>query len=238
MNAVTRGAPVVSNGVSFVILEVVVSSEQEAPKRLGRPPATKSTDTHRAILDAARDLFGRRGYASVTNRELAAAAGVTTSALYHYADSKLDLYLQVDADMQQRIYDRFRTAEARETTFVGKFRSVLDEAHAMNLEDPSLARFVGAVRADVRRDGEVAEQLSAAARQREDFFLRLVDVGIATGEIDAADRRVVIEFVRLVLVGLVEGPSDHPDQQRLAIDAIAALIEGRLISPVAPATRA
>ena len=117
--------------------------EAPQPKRLGRPPATKSADTRRAILDAARDLFGQRGYASVTNRELAAAAGVTTSALYHYADSKLDLYLQVEQDMQERVYARFQDAEASPVTFVGKFQAVLDTAHELNIEDPSLARFVG-----------------------------------------------------------------------------------------------
>ncbi len=218
--------------------EVVTAGDQETPKRLGRPPATKSADTRRAILDAARGLFGERGYASVTNRELAAAAGVTTSALYHYADSKLDLYLQVERDMQDRIYSRFQAAEASETSFVGKFQAVLDMAHELNIEDPTLARFVGAVRADVRRHPEISEHLSAAARQRDDFFLQLVDIGIETGEIDAADRDLVIEFVRLVLVGLVEGPSASPAQQRRAIDAIGALFAGRLIRPSGAATRA
>ena len=57
------------------------------PKRRGRPPASRSEDTLEAILDGARRLFSERGYAAVTNKDLAAAAGVTTGALYHFVES-------------------------------------------------------------------------------------------------------------------------------------------------------
>ncbi|MEL6891531.1 MAG: hypothetical protein AAFP84_08045, partial [Actinomycetota bacterium] len=118
----------------------------------------------------------------------------------------------------------------------GKFQAVLEEAYLLNIEDPSLARFVGAVRADVRRHDEVAEHLAGNARNRDNFFLRLVDTGISTGEVDPSDRQRLIEFVRLVLVGMVEGPSESPAQQRTAIDAIGALFAGKLIRPVDRAT--
>ncbi len=62
--------------------------------------ATKSSETREAILRGARELFGERGYGAVTNKDLAAAAGVTTGALYHYVESKLDLYLEVHRDLQ------------------------------------------------------------------------------------------------------------------------------------------
>ena len=78
----------------------VGASDTEAPRRRGRPPDTKSSETREAILSGARKLFGERGYGAVTNKDLAAAAGVTTGALYHYVESKLDLYLEVHRDMQ------------------------------------------------------------------------------------------------------------------------------------------
>lgn len=203
-----------------------------APRRRGRPPATKSADTHRAILDSARTLFAERGYNGVTNRELAASAGVTTSALYHYANSKLDLYSQVETDFQTRIYSRFQTAEASNHTFVGKFRAVLGVALDMMKEDPSFARFVGAVRRDVRQDPDVAARLGEQVRQRDRFFLNLVDVGIETGEIAPEDRRLVGEFIRLLLVGLFEGIADSASQHERAIDAITRLLDGGLIKPL------
>ncbi len=210
----------------------MATSEGAAPRRRGRPPATDSAATRTAILDGARLLFGERGYGAATNKDLAAAAGVTTGALYHYVESKLDLYVVVHTDMQRRIYQRFQRAEASERTFLGKLSAVLDAAQQINIEDPSLAKFVGVVRADVRRYPEVAERLAAEDAAREGFFLDLVEVGVSTGEVRRADVPAVREFVRVILVGLIEGTSDAPDRQRRAIDSIMGVLRGDLVTPV------
>lgn len=211
---------------------MVGTPDATAPRRRGRPPDTDSAATRAAILDGARLLFGERGYGAVTNKDLAAAAGVTTGALYHYVESKLDLYVVVHADVQVRIYRRFQKAEASERTFLGKLAAVLDEAQQINIEDPSLAKFVGVVRADVRRYPEVADRLAAEDQAREDFFLDLVEVGVATGEVREQDVPAVREFVRVVLVGLIEGTVDTPDRQQRAIDSIMGVLRGRLVRPL------
>lgn len=157
---------------------------------------------------------------------------MTTGALYHYVDSKLDLYMAVHADMQGRIYRGFQRAEASQQTFLGKLSAVLDAAQQINVEDPSLAKFVGVVRADVRRYPEVAERLAAADTAREDFFMDLVEVGVTTGEVRRDDVPAVREFVRVILVGLIEGTSEKPDRQRQAIDSIMGVLRGHLVHPV------
>jgi AcrR family transcriptional regulator len=199
-------------------------------KRRGRPRASDSADTRRAILDNARRLFGEGGYAAVTNRDLASAAGITTSALYHYVDSKLDLYVMVDVDAQSFIYDRFREAVACRSTFLGKLEAVLDLASDMHEEDPSLTRFIGTVRSDMRHHPEIAERLAHLMREREAFFFGLIDVGIATGEIRAADRDLVIEFIRTIFIGLTEVTSSA-QRYRRSVEAIKAVAGGRLFTP-------
>ena len=89
-------------------------------RRRGRPPATDSADTRQAIFDNARRLFAERGYGAVTNKDVAEAAGITTGALYHYVDSKLDLYVAVHRDMQRRVYGRFVEAVEASDTFLGQ----------------------------------------------------------------------------------------------------------------------
>ena len=210
----------------------VGNSEVEAPRRRGRPPDTKSSETYENLLAGARALFGERGYGAVTNKDLAAAAGVTTGALYHYVESKLDLYVAAHDDMQQRISRRFEIAERSEQTFLGKLEAVLDAARAMNEEDPSLAKFVGIVRADLRRDPEVRSRLEPAVNAREQFFVQMVNCGVETGEVRRADVELLQEFIRVILIGLTEGTSDSPDRQRRAIDSIIAIMRGTLVSPV------
>jgi len=51
--------------------------------------------TQRALLAAARSLFGARGFAAVGIEELAREAGVTRGALYHHFESKEALFAAV-----------------------------------------------------------------------------------------------------------------------------------------------
>lgn len=61
---------------------------------------------------AAVKEFGARPYDEVTVAELAAAAKVTTGALYHHFGSKLGLYAFVRADVERRLLDRMEGARA------------------------------------------------------------------------------------------------------------------------------
>ena len=209
----------------------MVDEAPDGTRRRGRPPAADSADTRRAIIDNARRLFAERGYGGVTNRELAEASGITTGALYHYVESKLDLYVAVHRDMQRRVYGRFVEAVEASGTFVGQFEGMLEAAHRMNVEDHTLALFVGTVRHDMRRFSEIAERLAHAEAAREEFFLGVVDVGVATGEVRPADRARVVQFIRIMLIGLTEGASETSTQHRCAIDAIRALLHGELLQP-------
>ena len=212
-----------------------MTEDDSAPRRRGRPPASDSASTREAILASGRKLFSERGYGPVTNKDLAASAGVTTGALYHYVESKLDLYLVVFRDTQRRIHLRFRRAVDSECTFIGKLEAVLEAAHELNDEDPGLARFIGAVRSDIQRYPEIAEELSDVEPQRIQFFMSLVDSGVATGEIRPENRELVEQFINVVLVGLTELTSTSLDQRRLGIDSIMAVLRGTLIrSPTVP----
>ena len=65
----------------------------------------------RLALVAVRE-FGSRPFDEVTVGELAAAADVTTGALYHHFGSKLGLYDFVRADVERRLLDRMEGAMA------------------------------------------------------------------------------------------------------------------------------
>ena len=200
-----------------------------SPRRLGRPPDTDSAETRQRILEIARGAFAFGGYDGSTNRELAARAGITSGALYHYFGSKLDLYLAVHEDVQQRVYGRFNAAAAAADGFLAKFDAILDVAHDLNKADPTFAAFLGAVRTDMRRHPEIAEALAAHAERRSGFFVRLVDAGIESGEIAAANRDVMNEFVGIILVGLTDGVSDDSERHKLATTSIKMALRGQLV---------
>lgn len=113
----------------------------------GRPKAR--------LLAAALAGFGARGYAAVGVGELAAAAGVTTGALYHHFGSKLGLYDAVRVDVERRALDRMEGAAAARpgdvpaVLLVGfdylagaGFARLLAEAHPDRAADP-IEAFLG-----------------------------------------------------------------------------------------------
>jgi AcrR family transcriptional regulator len=69
---------------------------------MGKSNATKTAATKTALLDAAKELLGERGYAGASVRELAAAAGTTFGAVnYHFGSREkllneaiLELFLE------------------------------------------------------------------------------------------------------------------------------------------------
>ena len=75
-----------------------------------------STSPKGRLALAAVTQFGARDFDEVTVGELAAAADVTTGALYHHFGSKLGLYAFVRADVEQRLLDRMEGAIAASPT--------------------------------------------------------------------------------------------------------------------------
>lgn len=198
---------------------------------LGRPKHTDSTETRQRILDVARAAFAAGGYDASTNRDLAVHVGITAGALYYYYPSKLDLYLAVHDDVQRRIYGRFNEAANQAPGFLRKFDAILDVARELNERDPTFAAFIGATRADMRRHPEIAASLSGHAEERDDFFVRLIDAGVQTGEIDPENREFMVEFVSIILIGLTDGVSDDPERHQRAITSIKMALRGELLAP-------
>ena len=84
-------------------------------KKLGRPCAVDAGETRKRLLAEARRSFATVGFEATTNRSIAAAAGITTGAIYHYFPSKLEMYVAAFAEVQVRVPDAFETSAAKHT---------------------------------------------------------------------------------------------------------------------------
>jgi AcrR family transcriptional regulator len=207
-------------------------SRRPEQRRLGRPPASDSSVTRERILRTARVTFSQLGYGATTNKHLAERAGVTTGALYHYFESKLDIYAAVLGEVQTFVYEHFGAVLQQTDTFIGALEATLDEAHAMNNADPSLAQFLGAARIDVGRYPELDSIYGPSLQVRQGFVDDLIEIGLRTGEIEEGDRRRVAALIRTMMIGLVDAVSDDRRLHREAIEGIKLLLEGKLIRPV------
>ena len=61
----------------------------------GMPKVVDRDRYRKELLDKSFDVFAARGYGSTTMQQLAKGIGVSTGTLYHYFDSKRDLFEQL-----------------------------------------------------------------------------------------------------------------------------------------------
>jgi AcrR family transcriptional regulator len=71
-----------------------------------RTQIERSEATRGALISAARELFGTRGYGDVGTEEIVARAGVTRGALYHHFADKRDLFRAVLEALEQEVIAR------------------------------------------------------------------------------------------------------------------------------------
>jgi AcrR family transcriptional regulator len=87
-----------------------------------RTQAERSETTRRALLDAARELFAERGFASTGRDDIARRAGVTRGALYHHFGSKEQLFRAVVEELEGSIVERVVTSSLRATDALEQLR--------------------------------------------------------------------------------------------------------------------
>jgi AcrR family transcriptional regulator len=75
-----------------------------------RSQAERSQATRDALIEAARKLFAKRGYAEVGTEEIVRAAGLTRGALYHHFGGKRELLAAVYEQIEQELAERIASA--------------------------------------------------------------------------------------------------------------------------------
>jgi AcrR family transcriptional regulator len=158
-----------------------------------------STSPRGRLVLAAVKEFGARPFDEVTVAELAAAAQVTTGALYHHFGSKLGLYSFVREDVERRLLDRMDGAVAAVGDAAdpsAAMRAALLVGFDFAVREGFL-QILGAPPAGAERD-RLAEMLSAS-----------------TAHASPVLGRVLAAAWRAALVAVAEG--SEPQQARAAL---------------------
>jgi len=111
---------------------------------VARRTAEDAAQTRRDLLDAASGLFVEQGYASVSVGAIAAAAGVTSGAVYHhFPGGKVTVFEAVYREQLERLDAEMRTASRKVADETGDLWLTLWAAIDRYLElcaSPTLAR--------------------------------------------------------------------------------------------------
>ncbi len=207
-------------------------------RRAGRPSAAASAATRERILRAACGCFAASGYERALNREIAEAAGVTSAALYHYYDSKAELFGAVYRGGLERITKSYRDAAAGRRGAVEKLCAMVEANVALNREHPGLADFLASAPLELKRHPELGARLAGAGLEVPALFREVLLEGVRSGELPRdLPVETVVHLVTAASYGLswVHGLLASPADHEAAMRAFQALLRGRLLQRPGPA---
>jgi AcrR family transcriptional regulator len=192
-----------------------------APTPAGGATAPRRTRnalvTREALLAAAQELFGAKGYERTTTREIGEAAGVDPALIARYFGSKADLYLAAVA--AERLAD-----------------DDCDDSSGVDQPFADLRQVVGVVLRLTSRQGpgptlqalvrdDASPEIREAARAR--LVRRIVEPVAAQFDADGADRprlRAEIAVAALLGVGLGRSLGWFDELQATDPDELAVLV--------------
>lgn len=181
--------------------------------------------TRRAVLDAARSLFGRKGYPQTSVDEIAAAARVTKGAVYHHFAGKEALFRAVHAEVEAEAQARALGAGDPQAPpvdqIVAKVNAYLDAA--LDEEIRRITLVDGPALLGLEPDVP-ADQQAAQAGLRS-----FIVTAIARGQIADLDPGVLIDLIGglALLGGLLIARASDPDVARAAVgQALDVMLRG------------
>jgi AcrR family transcriptional regulator len=212
------------------------------------PSAGEARDVEARLLAAALKLFGQRGYAGVSVREVARAAGVTTPNVYYYFGSKRGLYLRLLHDLLDRRSTAVRVALNEKGDPIIRLRRVLEAYIWFDRDDPVdreaqlfLLREIYGLGSDLFTD-LVAEHDASNRRA----LRQVIEEGIRLGVFRPvrvehtviAIFGIMLTFIRRAALGARVRPSDAIAQvMDVMVEGMRQRVPRSDISPVAPELR-
>ena len=154
---------------------------------LGRSTTRKELVEAEIIQHAVR-LFAQRGFAGTNLGDIAAAAGLTRPALYHYFKSKDDLLERLVHQLTDDVADRLHAIVADETASPSvRLREMVLVLVRRQLADP--ARFQLMIRSEAELPGSLADTYLHGRRRVLDSFVAVIGRGVEAEEFHAANVR-------------------------------------------------
>lgn len=199
-------------------------------------------ETRDRIFCAAAHLFAVHGYAKVSMREIAAAAGVSKPMLYYYFESKLGLCRALLADGATQMTDATRRIATQPAPVVERLRSLIKGRFSVVREHPDVAKFYMDFFNGPDETGLVAEygpHIRTAMRALHDLIAEAQRTSEFRGDVDPMmAATMLVGATNIHVYMFIRQGTPLPDDA-MADEIVSAFIEGmRPYPPVSAVTHA
>ncbi|HZC16671.1 MAG TPA: helix-turn-helix domain-containing protein [Caulobacteraceae bacterium] len=150
--------------------------------------------TRRQLLDAAKRLFNERGYDAATVREIAAAAGLSTGAVFASFSDKADLFGEVIVDDCEALAAHVKAGDREDAPTEVALLRLFSLAYAFHRDHLPLVQ--AAIGHSWVAEPAAARRVRGAARRVQALVDEVLRRGVARGELSAdLDIRLTNEMI-------------------------------------------
>jgi AcrR family transcriptional regulator len=201
-----------------------------------KPPGRKEATAQRraAILNAARTVFARQGYASTVVDDIARQAEIGKGTLYLYFPSKEQIYLAALLEDAKRLDQESRTAMAAAKTWQDKLRAYIEVRMRYFDEHEDFVRiYLTEFRSMCFQEKPMHTELYRLSEQGEVQLAQMLAAAAAKGEIRNIDPELAACTVSELTRGLMERKLRHwggrggPADREFALDILCRALEPR-----------
>lgn len=189
--------------------------------------AKMMAETQEKLLRAAREYFGRDGYAATSMDEFTASVGLTRGALYHHFGSKKGLFAEVVIQIDTEI-DEVLQEIARQENDPWKALYQRGIAYLQKSLEPEVQQIL-------LKDAKaiLGTELMSIQRRCMDSDILLIESGVEQGIIKPGNPRVLAIMLDGSLFESafwIAEADDHEERLALALDCWKIILEGIKIS--------
>ncbi|HEY8526081.1 MAG TPA: TetR/AcrR family transcriptional regulator [Acidimicrobiales bacterium] len=206
-------------------------------RKRGRPPGQRSAETRDRILRAARARFSQSGYARTSLADIAREAGITPRAIYHYVESKPQLFRRAADAAYERFADAVSERVLGRADSRSRLHGLADVFRDLYREDPTIVAMLSQTVTEVYRNPE----LDRSMLMPEGYVPLnrvLVDMAVADGDlaegVDPAGAAAMIEVLGSGLTLLASKEREH--EYMAMLDVLERLLDGTLFVDRSEAT--
>lgn len=160
----------------------------------------RSEETERRILQAALELFVRKGYHGTSINDIMHNVGLTKGALYAHFTSKGKLLLKIIEEFETHFIDKMiRTIDSFDGDAIGKLHRTISYCSKFAIQNLDLCVFLTYLTTELKADVDFEPALKDVYRKYQKFISGLILQGINQGlfKKELAPKLVALTFMAL-----------------------------------------
>lgn len=167
------------------------------------------------ILQAASEIFARKGYTAATVPEIARLAGIASGTVYLYYPSKRDLFVAVIRQILMAPLIRI-LEQADQVNFIDLLNGAINDRMALMQQEvfPRMLSFMGEIQRDEELRALYAEQLiTPLLKNMAGYFHEHIE----SGEFRQENPELLVRLIGSTIIGMIilrvlEGPTSPLNQ--------------------------